>query len=331
MCLNIGLVNNMPDGALEATERQFQTLLSSAANSVDVRLSLFALPEVPRTEDGRRRIDHFYSGIEDLWDSRLDGLIVTGAEPLADNLADEPYWANLTRVLEWAEQNTHSTILSCLAAHAAVQHMDGIGRRRLGYKRFGVFEYARVSDHQLMSGIPARLKIPHSRWNDVPEDLLTECGYTVLTRAEDGDVDAFVKKRKSLFVLFQGHPEYKGSTLLFEYRRDIGRYLRGERHTYPVMPEGCFDHDATEAFTKLRRRALTSKNVELLDDFLAAHAEERMASTWFPAAVRVYGNWLAYLCSNKIQRSTEQQRPGKHVPGAAATDLALLHAKSRME
>src|SRR5580698_2453353 len=61
-CLHIGLLNNMPDGALEATERQFQTLLGSAANGVTVRLSLFALPDVPRTEPGRLHISRLYSG-----------------------------------------------------------------------------------------------------------------------------------------------------------------------------------------------------------------------------------------------------------------------------
>ena len=33
------------------------------------------------------------------------------------------------------------------------------------------------------------------------------------------------------------------STLLLEYRRDIGRFLRGERDTYPPMPQGYFDEE----------------------------------------------------------------------------------------
>ncbi len=45
-CLDIGLVNNMPGKALRATERQFLTLLHSAARDVVVRLWLYALPEV---------------------------------------------------------------------------------------------------------------------------------------------------------------------------------------------------------------------------------------------------------------------------------------------
>src|SRR5437016_8772222 len=91
-CIDIGLVNNMPDAALEATERQFLTLLEAAADGIVVRLTLYALPDIPRTESGRRRVSSLYASIDGLWDSKLDGLIVTGTEPKAPNLRDEPYW-----------------------------------------------------------------------------------------------------------------------------------------------------------------------------------------------------------------------------------------------
>ena len=198
-CLDIGLINNMPDAALEATERQFRALLDTAADGIVVRLTVYALPDVPRADTGRRHVATFYSDIGDLWDRDLDGLIVTGTEPQAPNLVDEPYWGSLTRVLEWAEHHTYSTVWSCLAAHAAVLHLDGIGRLPLSDKRFGVFEFARVSDHALTATAPSRLQMPHSRWNDISEDALMACGYHVLTRSEDAGVDAFVKQRKSLF------------------------------------------------------------------------------------------------------------------------------------
>ena len=50
----------------------------------------------------------------------------------------------------------------------------------------------------------------------------------MLTRSADAGVDTFIKQRKKLFVFFQGHPEYESDTLLREYRRDMGRYFRGE-------------------------------------------------------------------------------------------------------
>jgi len=302
-CITIGLINNMPDPALQATERQFVTLLGAAADGIVVRLKPYALPDVPRTEWGRDYVNRFYAGINDLWDSHLEGLIVTGTEPRSPNLRDEPYWASLISVLEWAEHNTHSAVWSCLATHAALLHLDGIDRRPLDDKRFGVFECERVSDHPLTAGAPARLRMPHSRWNEIPEDALTSSGYRVLTRSDAAGVDAFVKQRKSLFVFFQGHPEYEAHTLMLEYRRDIKRFLLRERETYPGMPQGYFNGPTVEALTALRERALADRREEVLSDFPTALASGTVTNTWRSSATHVYRNWLLYLCAQKGQRA----------------------------
>lgn len=300
-CIDIGLINNMPDAALQATERQFLALLDAAADGMVVRLTPYALPDLPRADAGRRHVSRFYSGIAELWDSHLDGLIVTGTEPRSPNLMNEPYWGSLTSVLEWAEHNTQSTVWSCLAAHAALLHIDGIGRQTLSDKRFGIFECARVADHQLTAGLPSRLQMPHSRWNDIPEDALTSCGYRVLTRSEEAGVDAFVKERKSLFVFFQGHPEYEAQTLMLEYRRDIKRFLQRERDTYPTMPEGYFDGETVEVLTALRQRALVDRREEALAE-LPTDLVASVRNSWRSAAVQVYRNWISYICARKARR-----------------------------
>ncbi len=297
-CIDIGLVNNMPDAALNATERQFLALLRAAGDDLTVRLTLYTLPEVPRTDFGRDQVSR-YSDFDDLWKSHHDGLIVTGTEPRAADLRNEPYWESLTRVLEWAESHTYSTILSCLAAHAGILHIDGIARRPLGDKRFGVFECVRVSDHPLTAAAPSHLQMPQSRWNEVPEEALLACGYRVLTRSEGAGVDSFVKQRKSLFVFFQGHPEYEATTLLLEYRRDIGRFLRRERDTYPPMPHGYFDEETVEALTALRERALSDRREELLAEFPTAMAAGKVTNTWRSTAESLYRNWLQYIGAQK--------------------------------
>ena len=308
--LDIGLVNNMPDAALDTTERQFRALLGAAAAGMAVRLTLYSLPEVPRTEFGRRQVSA-YSDLSGLWDSHLDGLIVTGAEPRAADLEDEPFWDSLTRVLEWAERNTHSTILSCLAAHAGILHFDGIARQPLDDKRFGVFECVRVTDHALTAAAPNRLQMPQSRWNGISEEALLACGYRVLTRSADAGVDSFVKQRNSLFVFFQGHPEYDATTLLLEYRRDIGRFLRRERDTYPTMPHGYFDQETVEALTVLRERALSDRREELLAEFPTAMAAGKVTNTWRSTAESLYRNWLLYI------RAQKERQPARSNEGAA--------------
>ena len=303
--LDIGLINNMPDAALDATERQFRTLLDAAAGSRAVGLTLYTLPEVPRTEFGRRQVSR-YASLDELWDRHHDGLIVTGTEPLSADLKGEPFWGSLTRVLDWAEDHTRSTVLSCLAAHAGMLYFDGIVRRPLGDKRFGVFECARVADHPLTARAPACLQMPHSRWNEIPEAALLACGYRVLTRSKDAGVDACVKQRRSLFVFLQGHPEYDATTLLLEFRRDVRRFLRRERETYPTMPHGYFDRETVEALTALRERALVDRREALLAGFPTAMAAGKVTNTWRPTAENLYRNWLAYLREQKAQTATRR-------------------------
>ena len=139
-CITIGLVNNMPDAALEATERQFVDLIRAAATGCVVRLKLFAMADVPRGERARENLAGRYRDAAELWNERLDGLIVTGTEPRAKDLKNEPYWAALTAIVDGAREHTASTIWSCLAAHAAVLHSDGIVRRPLQEKLSGVFD-----------------------------------------------------------------------------------------------------------------------------------------------------------------------------------------------
>jgi homoserine O-succinyltransferase len=326
-CIHIGLVNNMPDSALEATERQFRALLCEAESSegIAVRLSLFAIPEVPRSEKARGRIDTTYLSTGELLDNRLDGLIVTGAEPVARNLKEEPYWASLERLIEWAEQNTYSSIWSCLAAHAAVLWKDGIERRRFSDKHFGVFECAKRSDHLLTSDVPSCVRIPHSRWNDIPKDALSACGYRVLTQLQNGSVDAFVRQTKNLFVFFQGHPEYDADSLLLEYRRDIRRFLRRERELYPSMPQGYFDEKTAVAFTLLRERAIAERCEQSLASFPPSIQSPSVRSAWRSVAVRFYRNWLRYLFEQKNMSLVSRPRPVRYKfnPIVTATGAGL--------
>lgn len=326
--LHIGLVNNMPDGALQATERQFVKLLDSASRGIAVRLSLYALPDVPRSDWGRDRINRYYAGVESLWNNRLDGLIVTGTEPVAPHLADEPYWESLTKVFDWAESNTLSTVCSCLAAHAAILHLDGIARSRLRDKHFGVFSCTKTSDHALTAGSPLVLQVPHSRWNDVSERDLTDCGYRILTRARNGGVDAFVKQKNSLFVFLQGHPEYEANTLLLEYRRDIGRYLRRERDKYPQVPQGYFDGNVADALCVLQERALSNRHEDLLADFPLSLLEDRVKNRWHSTGARLYGNWLRTINAQKQQRS--RQAPAGTVLARAKVKKPLANHRAQL-
>jgi homoserine O-succinyltransferase len=298
----IGLVNNMPDAALRTTERQVRDLLSRAAGELPVSLRVFSLPELPRSEAGRAHVGQFHEPVSALWTSQVDALIVTGTEPKAVTLEDEPYWPTLVRLIDWAEEHTLSTIWSCLAAHAAAHYLDGIERQALVGKLFGVFECDKATDHPLVDGGPARWCVPHSRYNELPEQALMRAGYQVLTRSPAVGADMFIKERKSLFLFLQGHPEYDSTALFGEYRRDIRRFLAGDRDCYPELPRGYFNRETEAAMLAFRERALRQRDIALLPSFPAAAAGRQLADPWRSAATRLYTNWLCYLVERRAGR-----------------------------
>ena len=124
-------------------------------------------------------------------------------------------------------------------------------------KLFGVFHCDIVRWHPLTAGIPSRLPVPHSRHNDLPVAALNANGYRALSRSAATGVDMFVgpDRGASLSLFFQGHPEYDADSLAREYRRDVGRFLRGERDSLPALPQGYFDKEATKLIEEFCERA----------------------------------------------------------------------------
>ncbi len=139
----------------------------------------------------------------------------------------------------------------------------------------------------------------------MPADALAGAGYDVLTRSPDAGVDMFAKRDRSLFVFLQGHPEYDPTTLLREYRRDVGRFLRREREGYPALPRHYLDAASERSLEAFRRRALSARNPELLESFPAAAVMERFANSWHASALRLYRNWLSCLTTRR-DRSLHQ-------------------------
>jgi len=309
--IEIGLLNNMSDSALEQTERQILKLLHAASDGLNIRLRLYALPTMPREDSGERHLSRLqYRNTEELWNSTLDGLIITGAEPRTADLKQEPYWGQLTEAFAWANENTISTIASCLAVHAAVQHFDGIDRRSLDEKCFGIFDFAKVSSNPLLNGIPQRLRMPHSRWNGIEENALLSCGYEILANSNDYGVDMFVKSKRSMFVFFQGHPEYEAWTLLGEFRRDIARFLCGELNAYPAMPVGYFGDESANALNAFRERAISNPRKELMAAFPIERLTGKLSDPWHYNAVQIYSNWLQWMAVRKAEASQWGCRAG---------------------
>jgi homoserine O-succinyltransferase/O-acetyltransferase len=145
--------------------------------------------------------------------------------------------------------------------------------------------------------------MPHSRWNEIPEEALRNHGYEVLTRSEESGADTFVKQHgRSLFVFLQGHPEYETLSLLSEYRRDVGRFLRGESEKYPTMPRRYFSEPVGQLLSMFRESALRDRRAGLLARFPVVEAAGGVENVWQDGAHQLYRNWLALLHALKEER-----------------------------
>ena len=297
--LRIGLVNNMPDAALAATERQFIWLLRSASADYDVLLRLYALTTMPRNAKVRSAMQANYFSADNMRETRLDALIVTGAEPLAPSLREERYWRELVEVFDFARQRTLSAIFSCLAAHAAVLHWDGIPRIPLPRKLSGVFATRIVDCHPLVDEFPPDHLMPHSRFNGLDETALAGKGYTTLVRSDEAGVDLFIKDEASLLVFLQGHPEYEADSLAREFRRDFWRYLKTERASPPDPPSHYFGAGVLAEVEALIERSRCDPRSQPADRFSDVVLNKAPAATWRPTAQRLYSNWLSIIAGRR--------------------------------
>jgi homoserine O-succinyltransferase len=294
--LVIALVNNMPDSALRATEVQFASLLAAGSGDHNVRLRRYTLPSVPRESAAAAHIADGYFPISDLRKSPPAAVIVTGSDPRELVITDEPYWDELADVLSWAESNTASLIASCLSAHALLLVDDSIERRRFLSKCSGIYHQNVRAGSALTGDLPARISMPHSRHNDVPVEAIVARGYEPLVSSDEvGWTIATREADSCLIVLMQGHPEYEAITLLLEYRRDVRRYLLGERPVYPPIPAGYFSARAEDAMLHFRDEAIAApeSTAAMVERFPFDLAENDLPYPWRSTAEIIYTNWIS--------------------------------------
>ena len=155
--LHVGLLNLMPDAALEVTERQFVRLLGQANRIVQVFVHPFSVDGLARGPAAAAHVGEHYESFDDLRRDGLDGLVVSGANVVGPHLADQPFYEPLREVMTWAAEHVTSTLCSCLASHALLEQRHGLVRRPLQAKRWGVLTH-RVVD----AAPPARRRDQHA-------------------------------------------------------------------------------------------------------------------------------------------------------------------------
>jgi homoserine O-succinyltransferase len=293
--LRIGLLNLMPDAAVQATERQFLRLVDAYGAESDLYVYPFALPSDARGEVAQAHVDAHYSDFESLRDEGLQALIITGANPAASDITAEPFWEPLMAVIDWARTSVGSIICSCLATHAVLHRDHGIEREELPQRRWGVYEH-QIMDrtHPLMAGLSAPVIAPHSHRYDISRSAMEAAGIRVLVASKAAGVHLAVSDDRFRFLFFQGHPEYDAISLLKEFKREVQRFLSGERADYPQYPENYLSHEAKEQLDAYQRQA-TGTDSAMLPDFPESELAGSCVNAWREAGRRIYRNWLAEL------------------------------------
>jgi homoserine O-succinyltransferase len=238
-----------------------------------------------------------------------DALIVTGMQPRTAALVDDPFWPAFTALVDFATSRALPAVWSCLAAHAAVLHLDGIERRRLPQKLTGLAACRLVeAKHNFVAGLPSHWLMPHSRYNDVSEVQLASRGYRILSSLEPEGADIFAHDSMPHFLFCQGHPEYDAHALLREYRRDISQFLAGGVEDYPAAPQFYFSPGVLSLLDSFRQYAELQRTPKAMAAFPAAACTADVTHSWRDIGARLFINWLA--CVQAARASAHEAAPG---------------------
>ena len=224
-------------------------------------------------------------------------------------------------MIDWAYDNVTSTLCSCLATHAVLQFRYGKTRRPLGFKRWGVFSH-RVVDrkHALVNDVNTRFDVPHSRFNDIARAQFEAAGLHILAESEQAGVHLAVSEDRFRIVFFQGHPEYDTVSLLKEYKRELTRFVKGERQDYPPFPENYFTRKIEAMLEEHKERVLAARArrapvPELPESILSATLD----NTWHDTAEAVIDNWIG-----KVYQITNNDRKLPFMDGVDPADPLAL-------
>ena len=291
--LHIGLLNMMPDAALEATERQFFRLVGESNQIAQLYIHPFSLPELERSDETKAYIKEYYEPFEKLQDEGLDALIVTGANVSQPDLEKEAFWEPLQNVMNWAWDNVTSTMCSCLATHAIMQSKYGQKRTPLpDGKLWGVFRHRVVErEHPLVRNMNTVFDVPHSRFNTITSQQFQDAGMKILVGSRKADAHIAVSTDGFRLVCMQGHPEYDTISLLKEYQREVKLYKSGRRPDPPPMPVNYFKDETIEKLMLYNPECMSRDELNALSKDLA----DTLENTWTDSARSILASWIGLV------------------------------------
>jgi homoserine O-succinyltransferase len=288
--LRIGLLNMMPDAALEATERQFFRLIGRSNQIAQFYLHPFTLSSITRQKKAAKHIKKHYQTFDEIKAQGLDALIITGAHVESQELQQAPFYQELKSVVDWAYEHVTSTLCSCLATHAVMECRYQQKRQQMSAKCWGVFPHQVINrTHPLMQGVNTQFDVPHSRFNEITIEQFKHSGIEILVTSKAG-AHLCVSPDLLRIVFLQGHPEYDTISLLKEYKREVLSFINKTRLTYPTFPENYLNAQSQAILNEYQVKLLASElNIKHFPEALIA---QTLNNTWGNATNALINNWI---------------------------------------
>lgn len=220
--IKIGILNLMP--LKEDTELQLLRSLSNTPLQVDVTFLMVKSHHAKNTS--KSHLNAFYETYDDIKDSNLDGLIITGAPLEFNRYEDVDYWDELCVIMEWSKAHVTSTFHLCWGAQAGLYYHYGIEKQVMDRKVFGIYEHhVRNRKVPLVRGFDDIFLAPHSRHTEIPYDVIDK-NKELIILADSDEAGVFLCMSNDGHQIFvMGHPEYDRVTLDREYKRDLDKGL----------------------------------------------------------------------------------------------------------
>lgn len=235
--LEIVILNLMP--LKEDTELE---LLRSLSNTpLQVNVTFIRTMSYESRHTALEHLERFYSSFDAIRRKKYDGLIITGAPVERMPFEEVEYWPELTRIMDWADENVTSTLYLCWGAQAGLYYRYGIPKYELPRKLSGIYRQKTLRHSvPLVRGFDDEFLVPQSRYTSVRrEDVEKDGRLEILAESEEtGPYLIIGDEGRHIFVT--GHPEYDTLTLDREYRRDQDRGLE------PAVPVHYYPGDDPE-------------------------------------------------------------------------------------
>ena len=168
----------------------------------------------------------FYKTFDEVSHKRFDGLIITGAPVELLQFEEVDYWVELTKIMDWADNNVTSTLYICWAAQAGLYYHYGIPKYELPQKMFGVFTHSLNNPKApIVRSFDDEFLVPHSRYTEIRrEDIIKIPRLEIVSESTMSGV-YLVKDVEKSRIFVTGHSEYDAETLKEEYERDLAKGL----------------------------------------------------------------------------------------------------------